>query len=66
MLKRIKYNIRHELSPKGSRAWLNQACTKCVAKMHINNNYNNISSHNLQQYQVNLPSLPLVQVSLNK
>ena len=37
MLKRIKYNVIHELSPQGSRTWLNQACRKCVAKMGINN-----------------------------
>ena len=29
-------------------------------------NYNNFSFHNLNQYQVNLPPLPLVQVSVNK
>ena len=36
ILKRIKYNVIHELSPQRSRAWLNQACRKCVAKMDIN------------------------------
>ena len=29
-------------------------------------NYNNFLFHNLNQYQVNLPQLPLVQVSVNK
>ena len=37
MLKRIKYNVIHELSPQGSQAWLNQVCRKCVVKMDINN-----------------------------
>ena len=32
----LKYNIIHELSPQGSRAWLNRVCRKCVAKMGIN------------------------------
>ena len=39
MLKRAKYNIVHELSPQGSRAWLNWVCTKCVVKMGIKSVY---------------------------
>ena len=34
-------------------------------KLSLYNN-NNFLFHNLQQYQVNLPPLPLVQVSVNK
>ena len=33
----LKYNIIHELSPQGSRAWLNWACRKYVSKIGINN-----------------------------
>ena len=36
MYLRLKKNIIHELSPQGSRAWLNWACRKCIAKMGIN------------------------------
>ena len=32
----------HELSPQGSRAWLNRTRTKCVAKMGINNELDSI------------------------
>ena len=39
MLKRVKYNIIHELSPQGSRAWLNWVCTKFVVKMGIKSVY---------------------------
>ena len=38
MLKRIKYNIIHEFSSQESRACLNRACMKHVAKMGINTN----------------------------
>ena len=36
MLKRIKYNIIHELSPQGHWTWLNWARKKCVTKIGIN------------------------------
>ena len=36
MLKRIKYNIIHEVSPQGRWTWLNWARKKCVTKTGIN------------------------------
>ena len=49
-------------------AWSHHSFVAMISleeKLSLYNN-NNFLFHNLQQYQVNLPPLPLVQVSVNK